>query len=92
MARVAPPALHRPVRALLVFAAQLALNLLWSLLFFGLQRIDLALIEIAVLLLCIIVTAVLFWRIEALAGLLFVPYVAWVGYAAVLNGSLWLLN
>ncbi len=79
-------------RALLVFAAQLALNLLWSLLFFGLQRIDLALIEIAVLLLCIIVTAVLFWRIEALAGLLFVPYVAWVGYAAVLNGSLWLLN
>jgi tryptophan-rich sensory protein len=78
--------------ALLVFTLQLALNLLWSFLFFGLQRIDLALIEIVILLICIIANTVLFCRIDVVAGMLFVPYVLWVGYAAVLNGSLWLLN
>ncbi len=78
--------------ALLVFALQLALNLLWSFLFFGLQSIDLALIEIFILLGCIIANTVLFWRIDAAAGILFVPYVIWVGYAAILNGALWLLN
>ena len=86
------PASPKRQSALTVFALQLALNLLWTTLFFGFQRIDLATIEIAVLLLCIIANTVLFWRIDIFAGALFVPYVIWVGYAAVLNGSLLLLN
>jgi benzodiazapine receptor len=79
-------------KSLAVFAVQLGLNLAWSFLFFGLQRIDLALIEIVILLCAIITNTIIFWRIDRLAGLLFVPYAAWVTYATVLNASLWLLN
>ena len=78
--------------ALMVFAVQLGLNLAWSFLFFGLQRIDLAMVAIVILLLTIIANTFLFWRIDRLAGVLFVPYVLWVVYATALNGSLWLLN
>lgn len=78
--------------ALMVFAGQLGLNLAWSVLFFGLRRIDLALVEVAVLLLVLVANTVLFWRIDRLAGALFVPYVLWVAYAAVLNAALWALN
>lgn len=79
-------------RALIVFGAQLGLNLLWSILFFGLQRIDLALIEIGVLLLAITSNMIMFWRIDVLAGALFLPYALWVAYASALNAALWLLN
>lgn len=78
--------------ALTVFGVQLCLNVVWSFLFFGLKRVDLALIEIIILLATIIANTVMFWRIERLAGLLFVPYVAWVVYATIHNASLWLLN
>lgn len=79
-------------RTLAVFALQLAFNLGWSLLFFGAQRIDLALVEIVILLLAIAATAALFWRIDRWAGALLAPYLVWVGYATVLNAALWLLN
>jgi tryptophan-rich sensory protein len=78
--------------AFAVFGVQLCLNLAWSFLFFGLQRIDLALLEIVILLIAIITNTIVFWRIERLAGLLFVPYAVWVTYATILNASLWLLN
>jgi tryptophan-rich sensory protein len=79
-------------QAFSVFALQLGLNLAWSFLFFGLQRIELALAEIVILLVAIIANMVLFWRVDRLAGLLFVPYAAWVAYAVLLNASLWFLN
>jgi benzodiazapine receptor len=79
-------------KALTVFVVQLALNLAWSFIFFGQQRIGFALIEIVILLLAIIVTTVLFWRIDRWAGVLFLPYVLWVAFATVLNTSLWWLN
>ena len=79
-------------KALGVFALQLGFNLAWSFLFFGLQRIDLALVEIVILLVAIIVNAIMFWRIDRLAGLMLMPYIAWVTYATVLNATLWLLN
>ncbi len=79
-------------KALTVFAAQLALNLSWSVIFFGLQQIGLALVEIIILLLAIIANTILFWRVDRWAGALFVPYVLWVAFATVLNASLWLLN
>ena len=75
-----------------VFGVQLCLNFVWSFLFFGLQRIDLALIEIVILLCAIATTTIMFWRIDRLAGLLLVPYATWVTYAILLNTSLWLLN
>ena len=79
-------------RALVLFAVQLLLNVGWSLLFFGAQRIDLALAEIVVLLATIVGTAVLFGRLDRWAGALFVPYVLWVGFATLLNASIWWLN
>ena len=78
--------------ALSVFGLQLCLNLAWSFLFFGLQHINLALVEIVILLIVIIINMIMFWRLERLAGLLFVPCVAWVSYATILNASLSLLN
>ena len=78
--------------ALLLFAVQLVLNLAWSLVFFGLQKIGMALLEIGALFAAIIANCLVFWRLDRLAGALFVPYVLWVGYAAVLNLALWLLN
>lgn len=79
-------------RALLVFAVQLALNLVWSAVFFGLRMPGAALVVIVLLLAAIGVTMRLFWTADRLAGMLFLPYVFWVGFATVLNASIWLLN
>ncbi|MCU0670018.1 MAG: tryptophan-rich sensory protein, partial [Myxococcota bacterium] len=65
---------------------------MWSYLFFGMQRPGTALLEIAVLLIVILSTTDAFFRIRRTAGLLFVPYVLWVCFAAYLNAGLWLLN
>jgi translocator protein len=78
--------------ALVLFAVQLALNLVWSVLFFGFQRIDLALAEMLVLLLIVTSTTMLFWRIDRLAGILLAPYVLWLGFATVLTSFIWILN
>lgn len=78
--------------ALAVFGVQLALNLAWSYLFFGLQNIRLALIEIVVLLIAILATIVLFARWDRVAAWMLAPYAAWVAFASVLNGWIWVLN
>ena len=75
-----------------LYFVHLGLNLLWSILFFGLQNPPAALIEIFILLGSIVLTAVLFARISRLAGLLFVPYIAWVSFAAFLNWTIVALN
>lgn len=79
-------------RAFLFFVIQLALNALWSYLFFGLHNPLLALIEIILLWLMIFETYSQFKPINKTAALLFIPYLAWVGFAAVLNFSIWWLN
>ncbi|HEX9797653.1 MAG TPA: TspO/MBR family protein [Anaerolineales bacterium] len=79
-------------RALAFFGLQLAFNLGWSLLFFGLQRTDLALLEIGVLLALIIVTFVRFRALDRLAGWLLVPYLLWTMFATALNAAVWGLN
>lgn len=79
-------------KALIFFAIQLALNALWSYLFFGLQNPMLAGLEIIVLWLMIFETYIQFAKINKIAGYLFIPYLAWVSFAAVLNGSIWWLN
>lgn len=78
--------------ALGVFLLQLLLNGLWSLLFFGLRSPGLAFLDILGLWLAIGATVWLFWRVVPAAGLLLLPYWAWVSFATVLNGSIWSLN
>ena len=79
-------------KALGLFAIQFGLNALWSYLFFGLQNPLLALIEIIVLLLLIFDTYSEFKKIDKIAGMLLLPYLAWVSFATILNASIWWLN
>lgn len=85
-------AAHGARGALTAYLVQLALNALWSYLFFGLHRPALAFLELVALWLAIAITLVLFWRIDRLAGALLVPYLAWVTLAGSLNLALWRLN
>ena len=84
LARVAP--------ARAPFLAQLALNAAWSWLFFGLHHLGWALVDLAALWLAIGATLLAFWAHRPLAGLLLVPYLLWVSFAALLNFQLWRLN
>ena len=79
-------------KALIFFAIQLGLNALWSYLFFGLRNPMLAGLEIIVLWLMIFETYIQFVKINKIAGYLLLPYLAWVSFASVLNGSIWFLN
>ncbi|WP_396169248.1 TspO/MBR family protein [Flavobacterium sp.] len=79
-------------KALIFFAVQLALNALWSYLFFGLKNPMLAGIEIIILWLMIYETYVKFVKINKIAGYLMIPYLLWVSFASVLNASIWWLN
>jgi translocator protein len=77
---------------LALFGGQLVLNALWSILFFGLQAPGIALVEILTLWAAIFATLLSFWRISTIAGSLFVPYLAWVSFATMLNFEIWRLN
>jgi benzodiazapine receptor len=83
---------RRRRQALVLYGVQLALNLAWSLIFFGLRRPDLALADIAALLAALIATTAAFWRIDRPAGLMLLPYIAWVAFASALNFEIWRLN
>lgn len=78
--------------AMRLWAAQLVLNFLWSPAFFTLHRIDLALAIVLLLLLAILGFIATARRIDPTAAWLFVPYAAWVGFAALLNGAILRLN
>ncbi|HEU5209984.1 MAG TPA: TspO/MBR family protein [Longimicrobiales bacterium] len=74
--------------ALTLFLVQLALNALWSWLFFAWQLGTAARVEIVVLLVVIALTIAAFWRVRPLAGALMLPYLAWVAYATALTFAL----
>lgn len=78
--------------AVSVYFIQLVLNLMWSYIFFYQQQIGLALIEIIILLVSIIINSVLFYKINKVAGLLYIPYILWVSFASVLTYSIYMLN
>jgi translocator protein len=78
--------------ALTLFVVQLAVNALWSWLFFGWHRGALAFADIVLMLVLIVATLVAFARIHRLAAWLLVPYLAWVSFAAALNYSVWQRN
>jgi tryptophan-rich sensory protein len=77
---------------LTLFALQLALTLGWTTVFFGLQKIGAALATIVVLDVGVAVTTLTFRPIDRWAGLLMLPYLAWVAFATVLNIAIWRLN
>jgi tryptophan-rich sensory protein len=78
--------------AVWLFAVQLVLNVLWTLIFFGLKMPFLAFIEIILLWVAILFTIIRFFPISKPAGYLLIPYIAWVSFAAVLNLSISILN
>jgi tryptophan-rich sensory protein len=78
--------------ALILFFSQLALNFAWSLLFFGARSVSLGLIDVVMLLTALAITTWAFFRVSTFAGMLMVPYLAWVSFAAALNFTLWRMN
>jgi len=78
--------------ALVLFAVQLVLNGAWTPLFFGLHRPGIAFVELVALWVAIVLTTWRFFRIRAPAGVLMLPYLAWVSFAGVLNFAIWRLN
>lgn len=78
--------------ALLLFLVQFILNLSWSFIFFNQHEIGWAFAEILVMLILIIATTIAFYKIKPLAAYLMIPYILWVSFASVLNGTIWMLN
>jgi translocator protein len=74
------------------YLAQLVLNALWPWYFFQAHRGDLAMADILLLCVLVLMNALAFWRVRRLAGLLLLPYLAWVGFAAALTYALWQMN
>lgn len=82
----------RARRPLMLFALQLALNLGWSVAFFGLHAIGAAVVVIVALEAAIVATMLAFRRIDGLAAALLAPYALWVAFATALNVAIWQLN
>jgi len=74
------------------YGIQLALNSLWSYIFFTRRDLSKALVEIIALWVMILITTVLFWNVSQLAGIMMIPYISWVSVASGLNYRLWKLN
>ncbi|HEX8835169.1 MAG TPA: TspO/MBR family protein [Abditibacteriaceae bacterium] len=82
----------RTALPLTLFVLQLCANALWSFFFFGLRNPGLAFADICVLQLAIALTIWSFWKVNRLAGMLMLPYIAWVTFASVLNFTLLRMN
>ncbi len=78
--------------ALVLFIVQLGFNSLWTWLFFVWHQGGLAFAEILLLWVLIAATIALFWRVSKIAGVLLVPYLAWVSFASALTLATWQLN
>lgn len=78
--------------ALALYAAQIALNTLWTPVFFGARRIGLGAVVLLALLATVVTMIPAFWRVDWFAGLLLLPYAAWLCLAAVLNLWIWRNN
>jgi len=78
--------------AITVFAVQLVINVVWSLVFFGTHNIAGGLIMVIILWISILINIIVFYRISKPAGLILVPYIIWVSIASYLNYSVFILN
>ncbi|ESW61377.1 MAG: CrtK [Rhodobacter sp. CACIA14H1] len=79
-------------QALALWSVQIALNTLWTPVFFGLRRMGAGLVIIFLLWLAVAATMVAFWQHDRIAGALFLPYLVWVTVAGMLNRSVWYRN
>lgn len=79
-------------KAIIVFCFQLVLNFCWSFLFFKFQLLDISFIEIIMMWISIATMIYTFSKIDKTAAYLQIPYLLWVSFASVLNGSIWYLN
>ena len=86
------PATPARSSAIALYLAQMVPNLAWSVIFFGLRLPRVALVDILILWCMILATVVMFRRQDRPAGWLLVPYLAWVGFASVLNLGIVVLN
>jgi benzodiazapine receptor len=89
--RARAPAAARRL-AMQLFGLQLALNALWSWLFFRWHLGAVSLLEICVLWFAILATTTQFWRLRPVAGVMMLPYLLWVSFATALNAAVWRLN
>jgi benzodiazapine receptor len=87
----APPSSLR-TDVLLLFAAQLTLNAVWSPVFFGAKNIAAGLAIIVLLALCLTATIIVGFQVDHVAALLLLPYIAWTAFATALNARIWTLN
>lgn len=78
--------------ALAFWAAQIALNAIWTPVFFGLRRLGAALVVLSGLWIAVAATILLSARADTIAALLLAPYLVWVSYAGALNASIWRRN
>ena len=78
--------------AMFYYWLQLALNFLWSILFFGLQLRLTALIDLILLLVFLVIMVYKFYKIKPIAAYLNIPDILWLIYAGVLNYFVWLIN
>ena len=79
-------------KALLLYAIQLFLNFLWSIIFFRFRLYAIAFLELLILLVFILLTTFEFYDIDKPAAYLMIPYIAWVSFAGILNYTIWMLN
>lgn len=78
--------------ALALWSLQIAVNSLWTPVFFGLKNIRLGMAVVSFLWLAVLGTMIALWQVDRLAGLLFAPYLLWVSIASALNAAVWRLN
>ena len=83
---------HDVRRAVSLFAVQLALNVLWSVVFFGMQSPLYGFIVIVLLWVVLLATVITFYRVSKLAGVLLIPYFLWGSFASALNLAILILN
>ena len=79
-------------QALVFFWVQLIFNFFWSLIFFNMHRVGLALVDIVLMWLAILGMIITFYKINKVAALMQLPYLAWVSFATCLNAAIWVLN
>jgi benzodiazapine receptor len=80
------------INIILIFSTQLVINILWSVIFFGMHSPGVAFFEILMLWFAIMFTIINFYRVSKTASLLLLPYILWVSFASVLNFFVWILN
>lgn len=80
------------IKALIVFAVQLAVNFFWSIIFFNLQAFQPAFWWLLLLWALIIIMITLFWKCDRLAAIIQIPYLLWVTFAGYLTYMTWMLN